>query len=130
MIRASVRGDGTKDLSLYGILLGRENSELKLLKDEYNSDGGKTLHEDIDDDTSGHYGKLLLSCSDGGVQDRQTGLLLRDERKHFQGFRCPEAGQTGFKKEIGSDGAEDVRPIGVRTIWRRPGSARSSLRQI
>jgi len=56
----SMKGSGTRKNILTRIMVSRSEKDLKLIKDEYKKKYGKTLYNDILDDTKADYEKILL----------------------------------------------------------------------
>ncbi|XP_051924635.1 annexin A1a [Hippocampus zosterae] len=57
----SMKGSGTRKNILTRIMVSRAEKDLKLIKAEYKKKYGKTLYQDILDDTKGDYEKILLA---------------------------------------------------------------------
>nr|XP_057927358.1 annexin A1a [Doryrhamphus excisus] len=57
----AMKGSGTRKNILTRIMVSRSEKDLKLIKDEYKKKYGKTLYQDILDDTKGDYEKILLA---------------------------------------------------------------------
>ncbi|KAG7481202.1 hypothetical protein MATL_G00064540 [Megalops atlanticus] len=57
----SMKGSGTRTKILTRIMVSRSEVDLKRIKDEYKKNYGKTLYQDILDDTKGDYEKILLA---------------------------------------------------------------------
>jgi len=60
-IRETMRGLGTDEAGLIRYIATREEIDLQLIKRRYNEMFGKELWEDINEDCSGYFKKLLLS---------------------------------------------------------------------
>ncbi|KAM6930646.1 annexin A1a [Xenentodon cancila] len=61
----AMKGKGTRKNILTRIMVSRSEIDMKRIKDEYKKNYGKTLYQDILDDTKGDYEKILLSlCGD------------------------------------------------------------------
>uniref|UniRef100_A0A3B3V7A8 Annexin n=1 Tax=Poecilia latipinna TaxID=48699 RepID=A0A3B3V7A8_9TELE len=57
----SYQGHGTRDEALIRILVSRSEVDLQKVVEEYRAMFEKTLHEDVMNDTKGHYQKVLLA---------------------------------------------------------------------
>uniref|UniRef100_A0A8C9UBS9 Annexin n=1 Tax=Scleropages formosus TaxID=113540 RepID=A0A8C9UBS9_SCLFO len=57
----SMKGSGTREKILTRIMVSRSELDLKKIKEEYKKKYGKTLYQDILDDTQGDYEKILLA---------------------------------------------------------------------
>ncbi|KAM6965201.1 annexin A1a [Aplochiton taeniatus] len=60
-LNLSMKGSGTRTKILTRIMVSRSEVDLKRIKDEYKKKYGKTLYQDILDDTKGDYEKILLA---------------------------------------------------------------------
>ncbi|XP_008417352.1 annexin A1a [Poecilia reticulata] len=61
----AMKGKGTRKNILTRIMVSRSEIDMKRIKDEYKKNYGKTLYQDILDDTKGDYEKILLAlCGD------------------------------------------------------------------
>ncbi|KAM9360855.1 annexin A1a [Symphorus nematophorus] len=61
----SMKGKGTRKPILTRIMVSRSEIDMKRIKDEYKKNYGKTLYQDILDDTKGDYEKILLALCGG-----------------------------------------------------------------
>lgn len=59
-LRNSLKGAGTNDSTLIRIVVSRSEIDLKNIKDDYQRMFGRSLAQDISDDTSGDYKRVLL----------------------------------------------------------------------
>ncbi|XP_005804414.1 annexin A1 [Xiphophorus maculatus] len=57
----AMKGKGTRKNILTRIMVSRSEIDMKRIKDEYKKNYGKTLYQDILDDTKGDYEKILLA---------------------------------------------------------------------
>ncbi|XP_014824463.1 PREDICTED: annexin A1 [Poecilia mexicana] len=57
----AMKGKGTRKHILTRIMVSRSEIDMKRIKDEYKKNYGKTLYQDILDDTKGDYEKILLA---------------------------------------------------------------------
>ncbi|KAJ8380706.1 hypothetical protein SKAU_G00014840 [Synaphobranchus kaupii] len=57
----SMKGSGTRTKVLTRVMVSRSEVDLQRIKDEYKKKYGKTLYQDILDDTKGDYEKILLA---------------------------------------------------------------------
>ncbi|XP_061762766.1 annexin A1a isoform X1 [Nerophis ophidion] len=57
----AMKGSGTRKNILTRIMVSRSEKDMKLIKEEYKKKYGKTLYQDILDDTKGDYEKILLA---------------------------------------------------------------------
>ncbi|CAN9513431.1 unnamed protein product [Ophioblennius macclurei] len=64
-LNLSMKGKGTRKPILTRIMVSRSEIDMKRIKEEYKKNYGKTLHQEILDDTKGDYEKILLAlCGD------------------------------------------------------------------
>ncbi|XP_047237097.1 annexin A1a [Girardinichthys multiradiatus] len=61
----AMKGKGTRKHILTRIMVSRSEIDMKRIKDEYKKTYGKTLFQDILDDTNGDYEKILLGLCGG-----------------------------------------------------------------
>ncbi|XP_067461730.1 annexin A1a [Thunnus thynnus] len=61
----AMKGKGTRKNILTRIMVSRSEIDMKHIKNEYKKNYGKTLHQDILDDTKGDYEKILLALCGG-----------------------------------------------------------------
>ncbi|MED6265786.1 Annexin A1, partial [Characodon lateralis] len=61
----AMKGKGTRKHILTRIMVSRSEIDMKRIKDEYKKNYGKTLFQDILDDTNGDYEKILLGLCGG-----------------------------------------------------------------
>lgn len=61
----AMKGKGTRKNILTRIMVSRSEIDMKRIKDEYKKNYGKTLYQDILDDTKGDYEKILLALCGG-----------------------------------------------------------------
>ncbi|KAF7667898.1 hypothetical protein LDENG_00042350 [Lucifuga dentata] len=65
-LNLAMKGKGTRKNILTRIMVSRSEVDMKLIKEEYKNKYGKTLYQEILDDTKGDYEKILLAlCGDG-----------------------------------------------------------------
>lgn len=64
-LNLSMKGKGTRKPILTRIMVSRSEIDLKLIKDEYKKNYGKLLCQDIMDDVSGDYEKILVALCGG-----------------------------------------------------------------
>ncbi|XP_070821012.1 annexin A1a [Chaetodon trifascialis] len=64
-LHAAMEGKGTKKPILTRIMVSRSEIDMKRIKDDYKKNYGKTLYQDILDDTKGDYEKILLALCGG-----------------------------------------------------------------
>ncbi|XP_064152915.1 annexin A1a isoform X1 [Anguilla rostrata] len=60
-LNLSMKGSGTRTKILTRIMVSRSEVDLERIKEEYKKKYGKTLYQDILDDTKGDYEKILLA---------------------------------------------------------------------
>lgn len=60
-LHLSMKGKGTRKPILTRIMVSRSEIDMKRIKEEYKKNYGKTLHQEILDDTKGDYEKILLA---------------------------------------------------------------------
>jgi len=63
-IRTSCKGGGTDDNTLIRCMITRDEVDLKDIKNVYLKKFGKTLYDEIKDETSGDYKKILLAMAE------------------------------------------------------------------
>ncbi|XP_061586826.1 annexin A1a [Cololabis saira] len=61
----AMKGKGTRKSILTRIMVSRSEIDMKRIKDEYKKNYGKTLYQEILDDTKGDYEKILLALCGG-----------------------------------------------------------------
>lgn len=61
----AMKGKGTRKAILTRIMVSRSEIDMKRIKDDYKKNYGKTLYQDILDDTKGDYEKILLALCGG-----------------------------------------------------------------
>ncbi|XP_068995005.1 annexin A1a [Embiotoca jacksoni] len=61
----AMKGKGTRKNILTRIMVSRAEIDMKRIKDEYKKNYGKTLYQEILDDTKGDYEKILLALCGG-----------------------------------------------------------------
>uniref|UniRef100_A0A4W3HY16 Annexin n=1 Tax=Callorhinchus milii TaxID=7868 RepID=A0A4W3HY16_CALMI len=72
-LRDALKGAGTNEKCLIEILASRTNAEIHEIKAAYKEEYGKDLEEDIVNDTSGHFGRMLVILLQGNRdQGRHT----------------------------------------------------------
>ncbi|TKS79082.1 Annexin A1 [Collichthys lucidus] len=64
-LHLSMKGKGTRKAILTRIMVSRSEIDMKRIKDEYKKAHGKTLYQDILDDTKDDYEKILLALCGG-----------------------------------------------------------------
>ncbi|XP_037536483.1 annexin A1a [Nematolebias whitei] len=64
-LNLSMKGKGTRTSILTRIMVSRSEIDLKRIKEEYKKSYGKTLYQDILDDTKGDYETILLALCGG-----------------------------------------------------------------
>ncbi|KAJ3603569.1 hypothetical protein NHX12_028314 [Muraenolepis orangiensis] len=62
-LNLAMKGKGTRTKILTRIMVSRSEVDMKLIKDVYKKNYGKTLSQEILDDTKGDYEKILLALS-------------------------------------------------------------------
>ncbi|KAA8532416.1 hypothetical protein F0562_032446 [Nyssa sinensis] len=61
VLRKAMKGLGTDDTTLIRIIVTRTEIDMQYIKSEYQKKYGKTLHDAVHSETSGHYRTFLLS---------------------------------------------------------------------
>uniref|UniRef100_A0A669CAK5 Annexin n=1 Tax=Oreochromis niloticus TaxID=8128 RepID=A0A669CAK5_ORENI len=61
----AMKGKGTRKHILTRIMVSRSEIDMKRIKEDYKKNYGKTLYQDILDDTAGDYEKILLALCGG-----------------------------------------------------------------
>ncbi|XP_078660364.1 annexin A5-like isoform X3 [Branchiostoma floridae x Branchiostoma belcheri] len=72
LLRKAIKGFGTDEKVLIEILSTRTNQELTEIRMAYNTDYNKNLEQDIIDDTSGHFQRLMVSLCQGNRSESTT----------------------------------------------------------
>ncbi|XP_070544353.1 annexin A7-like isoform X2 [Ptychodera flava] len=72
-LKRAMKGLGTDEAALIEIMCTRTNAEILAIKLAYKKDYGGDLEDDLRSDTSGHFGKLMVSMSVGG-RDEKSGV--------------------------------------------------------
>ncbi|CAH1246153.1 ANXA11 [Branchiostoma lanceolatum] len=81
LIRNAIKGLGTDEKVLIEILSTRTNQELAEIRMAYNSDYNKNLEQDIIDDTSGHFQRLMVSLAQGNRSESTTADMAQAQRE-------------------------------------------------
>lgn len=68
-LRNALDGAGTRESALIEILCTRTNEQIQSVKDAYTALYDRDLLEDLENDTSGHFGKLMYSLAQGNRSD-------------------------------------------------------------
>eukprot|EP00026_Physarum_polycephalum_P010976 Phypoly_transcript_11165.p1 GENE.Phypoly_transcript_11165~~Phypoly_transcript_11165.p1 ORF type:complete len:330 (+),score=68.81 Phypoly_transcript_11165:180-1169(+) len=84
-VRDAIKGLGTDDAKLVGIITKRSNAHLQAVSAEYIASFGKSIIEDIKGDTSGNYRELLVSL----VEPRPT-FIARTVHNAVKGLGTDE----------------------------------------
>ncbi|BBG94622.1 annexin 5, partial [Prunus dulcis] len=63
VLRKAMKGLGTDDPTLIRVIVTRAEIDMQYIKAEYRNQYGKSLHDAVQSDTSGHYKAFLLSLS-------------------------------------------------------------------
>ncbi|XP_013860554.1 annexin A11a isoform X2 [Austrofundulus limnaeus] len=71
-LRESIKGAGTDEACLIEILSSRSNAEIKEISRIYKQEYKKTLEDDIQNDTSGHFRRLLIALAQGNRDEREA----------------------------------------------------------
>uniref|UniRef100_A0A3B3S6T1 Annexin n=1 Tax=Paramormyrops kingsleyae TaxID=1676925 RepID=A0A3B3S6T1_9TELE len=85
-LRQAMKGAGTDEACLIEILASRSNAEIREINQIFKSEYKKTLEDTIKSDTSGHFGRLLISLSQGNRDERETvdiSLAKQDAQKLY-----------------------------------------------
>ncbi|XP_034037388.1 annexin A6 isoform X2 [Thalassophryne amazonica] len=69
MMRKAMEGAGTDEHSLIEILVTRSNEEINAMNAAYKSTYKKTLEDDIQSETSGHFCRILVSLVQGAREE-------------------------------------------------------------
>jgi len=80
-LRSALKGAGTRESALIEILGTRTNEEINNIKEAYKRLYERELLEDIEDDTSGYFGRLMYSLAQGARsedEDVDEGLATED----------------------------------------------------
>ncbi|XP_078580104.1 annexin A5-like isoform X4 [Branchiostoma floridae x Branchiostoma japonicum] len=81
LLRNAIKGFGTDEKVLIEILTTRTNQELTEIKIAYNTDYNKNLEQDIIDDTSGHFKRLMVSLAQGNRSENTTADMAQAQRE-------------------------------------------------
>ncbi|CAG6017023.1 unnamed protein product [Menidia menidia] len=71
-LNSAIKGAGTDEACLIEILSSRSNAEIREINRIYKQEYKKSLETDIKGDTSGHFGRLLISLAQGNRDERET----------------------------------------------------------
>merc|ERR1712071_658129 len=94
-LNKAMKGGGTDEETLVEILCSRTSAEIKLIAAAYLEDYGRTLEDDIKDDTSGPLQRLLVMAIEGVKNER----MFNPEKAAEQAALLYQAGET----KIGTD---------------------------
>merc|ERR1712071_100963 len=94
-LNKAMKGGGTDEETLADILCSRTSAEIKLIAAAYLEDYGRTLEDDIKDDTSGPLQRLLVMAIEGVKNER----MFNPEKAAEQAALLYQAGET----KIGTD---------------------------
>ncbi|VDI79149.1 annexin A4 [Mytilus galloprovincialis] len=96
-LRKAMKGIGTKEVTLIEILCSHNNSEIKDIKEDYRKVYERDLEEDIKEETSGDFQRILVSLLQGNRDENQT----VDQKQVEEDFK--ELKQAGTKLMFGTD---------------------------
>ncbi|KAL4640667.1 annexin A4-like [Arapaima gigas] len=71
-LKEAIKGAGTDEACLIEILSSRSNAEIREINQVYKAEYKKSLEDAIRGDTSGHFGRLLISLAQGNRDERET----------------------------------------------------------
>lgn len=100
-LNKSVSGAGTDESTLVEIMCSRTNEEIEAIKEKYQEEFDKSLEEDLQSDTSGYFGRLMVALVQAGrdTDDVDYTRVEEDAQKIFDAG----AGQLGTEEaEINS----------------------------
>jgi hypothetical protein len=106
-LKAAMKGAGTDESVLIEILCSRNNEEIEQIKEAYTAEFEKDLEEDIRNDTSGNFERLLVSLVNANrdeTDDIDMDMAGEDAQKMF------EAGEG----TLGTDESEFNRVLCTR----------------
>ncbi|XP_007906455.1 annexin A5 [Callorhinchus milii] len=108
-LRDALKGAGTNEKCLIEILASRTNAEIHEIKAAYKEEYGKDLEEDIVNDTSGHFGRMLVILLQGN----------RDQGRHTEEASVKQDAEELFQAgelQCGTDESKFLTIIGTRNI--------------
>uniref|UniRef100_V9KFF0 Annexin n=1 Tax=Callorhinchus milii TaxID=7868 RepID=V9KFF0_CALMI len=73
-LRKAIEGVGTDERALIEILTTKTNTEINRLREAYTEGYHRSLEEDIESDTSGHFQRLLVSLVQGNREEGDADL--------------------------------------------------------
>ncbi|KAL5022473.1 hypothetical protein ScPMuIL_001628 [Solemya velum] len=95
-LRKAVSGCGTDDTALIEIMCSRSNEELEGIKAMYKEEYETELEEDLDSDTSGYFGRMMISLCTGG---RETNQYVDSDQAEEDANQLYEAGAGSLGTE-------------------------------
>lgn len=88
----AIKGAGTDEGALVEIICTKNNDEIQILKETYKEETGRELEDDIVNDTSGHFRRLLVSQLNGKREDYD----VEPDRAEDDAQRIYDGGQGQF----------------------------------
>ncbi|CAG5125751.1 unnamed protein product [Candidula unifasciata] len=114
-LRRAMRGAGTDESALIEILCTRTNAQIHAINAAYKLIYGRKLEDDIINETSGHFRKLLVSMSVGGRQENQPVDLnkakIDAQRLYEAGERRWGTDENTFNMVLASQSYEQCRAV-------------------
>ncbi|OWF34932.1 annexin A13-like [Mizuhopecten yessoensis] len=92
-LNRAIKGAGTDETALIEIMCSRTNEELEEIKAVYQTEFETSLEEDLDCDTSGYFGRLMISLVTGG---RDTDDDVDEEAAEADAQELYEAGPNSW----------------------------------
>lgn len=88
----AIKGAGTDEGTLIEIICTRSNEDIQILKETYKEETGRELENDVVNDTSGHFRRLLVSQLNGKREDYD----VEPDRAEDDAQRIYDGGQGQF----------------------------------
>lgn len=95
-LNRAISGAGTDETALVEIMCSRTNEELEQIKAAYGEEFGNTLEADLDSDTAGYFGRLMISLVTGGRDEDDS---VDDEAAEADAQELYDAGEAQLGTE-------------------------------
>jgi len=92
-LRRAMKGAGTDESAIIEIMCSRSNDEIAEIKEKYTEEFERDLEEDISNDTSGYFKRLLVSECNGG---REEGDDVDSDRAQADAQEIFDAGEDQY----------------------------------